>query len=140
VERGQIGIESRPSTVFVFEGLIAHQTHKNAERFALRLHQWEVALDTWIFDFNVCNYIELIIDRYRTPVEVITWRPRGFADALANRFSEIGLSIQEVKSGTYAYFSPRYAVDSAVTTVYDPDPMHSHGYGFKCREFNLGNR
>ena len=139
MERGQLGIESRASTVFVFEDLIAHLDHPTAERFALRFRRWDMAVDAWTFDIGVCNHIEMLTDRYDIPVEVITSHAAGFAEVLADRMADRGLHVQEVKSGPYEYFSPRYAVDPMITTVYDPDPRHRRGYGFKCREFFLGS-
>lgn len=139
MERGELGIESRASTVFVFEGLVGHLDHPAAERLALRFRRWEMAVDAWTFDIDVCNHIEMLTDRYNIPVEVITTRPVGFSVVLADRLADRGLHVQEVKSGPYEYFSPRYAVDSDINTVFDPDPVHMNGYGFKRREFFLGS-
>jgi hypothetical protein len=138
MERGQLGIENRPATVFVFDNLIAKLDHPQAEKFALRLHRWDLAVDAWTFQIPVCNYIEALIWRFKTPVEVITWRPQGFARALSDRLWERGLSVREVQSGDYVYFSPRFATDAEVTCVFDPDPAHLWGYGFKARPFDIG--
>lgn len=105
---------------------------------ALRLHQWETALSTWQFDLKVCDHINATIYRYSLPVDIITWRPQGFAEALLDRLWDLDVPVMNVHSSTYTWMSQHLATDVEVQSVYDPDPKHRHGYGFKGREFTAG--
>jgi len=137
MERGQLGIENRAVTVFVFEGLVGNLQRPRAEKMALRLHQWETALGAWAFDLTVCDYICALINR-GVPVDVITWHPKGFADSLIDRLWDLDVPIRGVRIGTYQGLSQHIAIDQEVTAVFDADPAHRNGYGWKCREFNKG--
>lgn len=142
MERGELAVGgSRPTTVFVFEGLIAHFSRSRLarlERTALRLHKWEIALDFWAFDQQVCDYMHRLIYAFELPVEVITWHPFGFDDVLHDRLWAMDVPVQSTTSGEYSSLSPRLAVNQEIGLVYDADPSHRFGYGFKCREFSVG--
>lgn len=135
MERGQFGVVGRVATIFVFDDLIAHLVHPRAESIALKLRQWDIALDSWEFDQRVCDYINSLVSRYDIPVEVVTWRPTGFAHALHDRFAEMDVFVSETTSSKYEILSPRYATDQNVGIVYDADHAHQFGYGFKSRDF-----
>jgi hypothetical protein len=138
VERGQIAFEPMPTTVFVFDGLIAHLEHPRVEKTALKLRQFAAALDAWVLDYRVCDYISRLITQFNTPVDVLTWRPSKFAHLLQDRLWEQDVYVDEVKSTVYEHISQQIAIDTKITMVYDPDPMHRFGYGFKAREFDVG--
>lgn len=137
MERGQLGIENRSVTVFVFEDLIGELQRPRAEKLALRLHQWETALAAWALNLIVCDYI-CSLNNKGVPVDVITWRPKGFADALFDELWAHNIPVREMRRGTYQGLSQHIAIDSEVTAVFDADPAHRNGYGWKCREFNKG--
>jgi hypothetical protein len=138
MERGELGISAKPGIVFVFEGLIATLQRGVVEKAALRAHKWNVALDQWTFDLEVRSYIQRMTDHYSIPVDVITWHPIGFAEALYDRLWYYDMHVHEVRSAEYSMASPQMALDPMVTAVYDADPNHRFGYGFKAREFNVG--
>lgn len=138
MERGQLGIENRPCTVYVFEELIAHLEHPRTEKAALRLHKWETALDAWTFSVRVCDHMTALMGRHGTPIDVLTWRPIGFANALHDRLWYLDVPVRETKSATYPSASQHFATDPEVTLVYDADPAHRWGYGYKGREFSIG--
>jgi hypothetical protein len=138
VEHGELGVRERPSTIFVFEGLIAQLEHKRRERTALRLHQWELALDQWVFDLQVRSHMQMLMERYGIPLQVLTWRPIGFADALHDRLWYYNIPVSFTKSSIYQMSSQEIATDPGITHVYDADPAHRFGYGFKVREFHAG--
>jgi hypothetical protein len=138
MEKGELGIAERPAIAFVFEGLIAELSHQRREQVALKAHKWDIALDQWVFDFKVRLYIQTLIDRFEVPIEVLTWRPIGFAEALYERLWYYDVNVRSVKSTTYQIASQDIATDPYFRMVYDADPAHRFGYGFKCREFNLG--
>lgn len=134
MERGKLGIDSRTTTVFVFDGLIAHLQRPRIERLALAAHQWDRAVNTWVFDVKVCDRMRELIDRYQQAVEVLTWRPKPFADVVSDRLLTLRIFVRSVETDTYTAASPRIATDRSVNAVYDIDPFHRHGYGWKCRE------
>ena len=136
MERGDLAIDSRAATVFVFDGLIANCFRPKAVKWALRRRHYEEAMEYWAFDHRVCNYMHALMSRYGVPVEVITWQPHGFSKVLADRLWGMDLPVREVTAGEYKNMSQTLAIDPSVTTVYDPDPTHRFGYGYKVREVN----
>jgi hypothetical protein len=138
VERGSIDPANEISaTVFVFEGLIAELGHPRAYWLARKLGRWERSLDAWDFDYQVLDYLDALINRYHIPVQVITWQPTSFAHVLHDRLYDLGAYVRSTTSTRYSSASPRIAVDPTVAVVYDVDPDHRFGYGFKARDFIL---
>lgn len=135
MERGQLASDNRSTVVFIFEDLVAHCIRRNAERLAIRLMQWEIALNCWSFDYRVLDYIAQYTTRYDMPVEVVTWRPSGFAAVLHNRLWELECPVRETRSSTYDRVSPLFATNREIMAVYDANPDHRFGYGYKCRDF-----
>lgn len=137
MERCQLFFEVGPATIFVFDDLLAHLKNKRMEKVALAAHQWALAFDAWQADLVVCNYIRQFTEKYPTvPVELITWRPSGFADCIRDFTSDLRIPIRDVRFGSYEELSPSIATDNDVQIVYDPDPHHRFGYGFKARQFS----
>lgn len=138
MERGELSSAAGPGVVFVFEELIAHLEHPRVERAALRAHKWDIAVDQWVFDIEVRAYIQSAMQRFGVVIEVLTWHSIGFAEALHDRLWHYDMAVHSTKSTTYQMASQEIAVNPAYSLVYDADPDHRFGYGFKCREFNLG--
>lgn len=138
MERGELGVSNSPATVFVFEGLLADLLHPRMEQTALRMRRWSYALDQWAFDLDVLTYVENLISRHNVPVDVLTWRPIEFAELLYDRLWYYDTHVRSVKASTYPRASQQIATNDNFTLVYDPDPSHRWGYGFKAREFNIG--
>jgi hypothetical protein len=130
MERGQLGIEDQSVTAFVFEGLIAHPPSGRFRR--------KNDVTQWTFDIQVCDYIHDLITRRGVAVEVITWRTSGFAEAVHDQLWLMDVPVRQTRSGSYALLSHRIATDPTVSLVYDADPHHRFGYGFKAREFSIG--
>jgi hypothetical protein len=136
MERGQLGLDDRPSIVFVFDGLIAKLKSRRLLSLYCRAHQWEAALSLWEFDYRVCDYTAMMISRYGTPVEVLTWQPYGFGDILYDRLWEMDVQVRSVRCSEYIYETSHIATDPSASLVYDANPEHRFGYGFKCRDFD----
>jgi hypothetical protein len=80
-----------------------------------------------------------LMARFAARIEVITWRPPGFAQAVYDRLWALDIPVSEVHSPlSYQSISQRIATDPQVTAVYDADPRHRFGYGFKARDFVAG--
>lgn len=137
MERGELGAPNRPSTVFVFEDLIAHLERPRVESIHLRLHQWNQALRCWTFDQKVCDYMYALMSRFDVPVDVFTWHSSEFAVAIHDALWERNVPVRYTTSGEYRALSPWVATDENIALVYDADPAHRFGYGFKAREFSL---
>lgn len=133
--RGKLGIEEQTATIFVFEELLAHLERSLPEKYAVRLGRWERALSYWVFDQRVCDYVHTLVSRYQVPVDILTWRPSPFAAVLHDRLWEMDVQVRETRSASYRAVSPWIATDPTVGVVYDADPNHRFGYGFKAREF-----
>jgi hypothetical protein len=136
VERGQLGLDDRPAIVFVFDGLIAKLKSKRLSQLYLRSHQWAAALALWEFDYRVCDYMAMMVDRFGQPIEVITWQPYGFADVLYDQLWDLHVQVRSVTCSEYFYSSQHIATDNAISLVYDANPEHRFGYGFKARDFD----
>lgn len=134
MERGDLAIDNRAATVFVFDGLVASCYREKAAKWAVRRHHWDNALEYWAFDVRVCNYMDALMSRYGNPVEVITWQPHGFARVLSDRLWDMGLPVRDVTAGEYKHMSQNLAIDTGINIVYDPDPHHRYGYGYKVKE------
>ena len=137
MERGDLGVVGQRSTIFVFEDLIAHLERKRYERTCRRAGAWRAALNAWAFDYQVCTHLRALIG-YEVPVVVVTWREPSFAELLHDHLWGLEVHVSETRSAVYSVLSPLVAVDSSISTVYDADPDHRFGYGYKGREFMLG--
>lgn len=138
MERGELGVPAQgPHVVFVFEGLVANLKQKRVEKIALRQHWWEAALDCWDLDYRTLDYINAYMTRFKSTVQVITWRPPGFASQVHDRLWAMDCPVDRTRSGNYRSLSQRFATDSDIGIVYDPDPAHRFGYGYKAREFDI---
>jgi hypothetical protein len=138
VERGEIGYASAPSTLFVFDGLIARCMRPRMEEAMIGLRRWEAALDQWVFAIDVVDHIAAMINRYEVPIDVVTWHPEPFAELVHERLWSMGAHVRETTSQSFRFMSSHVATDPSVNLVYDPDPAHRMSYGFKARAFQLG--
>ena len=136
--RGQLGRAERDKVLFVFEGLVGTLPERSRqEARCIRRKRWEWALDYWSFDYQVLDYINRTMQYH--DVEVVTWKPAGFAAVLHDRLWAAEVFVDATKSASYRSLSQRTATDTRVSLVYDPDPTHRWGYGFKAREFSIGD-
>lgn len=133
MELGELGVNETPAIVLVFEGVLAHCTHPILERAALRVRGWTAAVDQWEFDYKVCDMANQLMSR-GAMVEVLTWHPAGFAEVVHDRLWTLGVQVRETRASSYGYESQKIATDPTVSVVYDADPAHRMGYGFKARE------
>jgi hypothetical protein len=139
MERGQLGIAYQPTTVFIFDGLIATCGHPRVEKLAVTAARWERALACWDWNMRVLDHMHDMLSRFEAHIEVITWRPTAFAQLVHDRLWEMDVPVSETTSAlSYQSASQRIATDQRITAVYDGDPTHRHGYGFKAREFTAG--
>jgi hypothetical protein len=136
MERGKLDFGSKPTTVFVFDGLIGLLHHPKLEKIALATHRWRLAIDAWNFQYRVCDYINRLAS-YGVPIEVITWRPQEFAEEINSKLWSMDTAVQHVRSAVYEEANWQISVDINVNLVYDPDPAHRHSYGYKGRQFEL---
>ena len=134
MERGQLGIENRQVTIFVFEGLVGHLRRPRVEQLNLKLGRWQAAVEAWDLDLAVCDHMASLV-AMNVPVDVITWRPSGFAHNLLNHLWDHEVPVRDVRIGSYRALSQHIATDREVTIVYDPDPAHRSGYGWKARQW-----
>lgn len=135
MDHGDIGVTPQDVVVFVFDGLVATLKSKRAEHILLMAAQWRRALDLWAFQVQVCDWMHRLMSQ-GLGVEVITWHSPEFALVLHDRLWSMDLPVQETSATEYRFASPSLATERSVLYVYDPDPAHRHGYGFKGRAFS----
>lgn len=135
MEHGQLGLQSTSTTVVVFEELIAHLSRRRSEKIAVRIQQWDLALGCWTFDYRVLDFLARFMFVHEMPIRVVTWRPPGFAEALHDYLWKMECPVNETVATDYRRISPLYATDAQIIAVYDADPDHRFGYGFKCRDY-----
>lgn len=139
MERGQIGTWNQTTTVFIFEGLLAKCTAVRRESATVRAQQWERALGYWEWDAQVLDHLHDMMSRFNQQIEVATWHPPGFAPVLKEHIWGLGIPINDTFSAlSYHSLSQHLATDARVSAVYDADPSHRLGYGFKGRSFVAG--
>jgi hypothetical protein len=139
MERGELGVSDELTTVFVFDTLLAHCRYHRRETALLRMGSWQKALACWEWDAQVLDHMHDMLARFAARIEVITYRPTGFAQAVHDRLWELEVPVADTISVlSYQSASQRMATDPRIQTVYDGDRAHRFGYGFKAREFVAG--
>jgi len=134
--RGKLGIEAVQYSALVFDGLLGTCTAPRREARAVRSRRWEDALGYWELRQDVADVVNMWASRHNVLVSIITWHPPGFDDALAGWLEDRHVYVRGVESWeSYTVCSMTLATDPAVQEVFDPDPAHRHGYGFKGRSF-----
>jgi hypothetical protein len=105
----------------------------------IKLAYWQRALGCWEWDAQVLDHMHDMLSRFGARIEVITYRPTGFAQAVHDRLWELDVPVSDTSSVlSYQQASQRMATDPRIHTVYDGDRAHRYGYGFKAREFVAG--
>lgn len=135
MEKGEIAAWGRPIVYFVFDGLVAEVSNERTERAFIRLHRWAMALDLWAFNITVLDWMHQVMGR-NFIVNVITWHPAPFAELVNAKLWDLDVPVLDVMSTEYRLVTHRFGTDPEVRCVYDPDPAHRFGYGFKGREFS----
>jgi hypothetical protein len=139
MERGKLAVENSAITAVIFEDFVAKCPKSWQERLALSARAWAIAYDCWVVDPTICKYLSRLIDVHRRPVEVYTWHGPQFARLINDDLYQRSVFVRGVTPAhSYEDLSASLAIDTDVNVVYDPDPMHRLGYGFKCRDFDLG--
>ena len=134
MERGKLDFTYAVATVFVFDGLIAELNSPRLYAADKLLGRWRQSLNYWDFNQHALDRMYELMSRFNVPVEVITWQPPQFAEVLNDRLWELKVPVRGTRSTSYPVASSSLAIDDDVNTVYDADPTHRFGYGFKGRE------
>jgi hypothetical protein len=137
VEKGDISSAVPGRFLFTFEGLIGVYPHvwsATEEKAALRLHQWRRAVSCWDIHEMMLAHIYDITWRSGYRLDVVTFRPDGFAEALERRFDREGIPV----NGFVSYKSPdvlaqRLARMPDVMSVFFADPSFEFKFGGKGR-------
>ena len=129
----------RPKALYVFEGLLAVCSAERAEARAIRWGRWQRAMDLWVFNMHVLQFLRQFNTRFEKNFDVVTWHPGAFAELLCDRLDDLGVHPQKVFADNYRLLQLDVAMSPDYDVVFDPDPAHAHGYGFKCRQVDYQN-
>lgn len=124
-----------PRILMVFEGLIGDLPKENELKLKLMLkaHRWQSAVQCYELNEMTVNIINDIVWRKHYNVDVVTWQPPKFADALADYLDEQGVFAGRVTSDNSIRLARSLPHRPDVAYVCDPDPNHSLRYGAKGR-------
>lgn len=132
MQDGDLSNEVAPRLLFVFEGTVGSLPSKTAEakeRWYLKMKRWDKAVACW--DIADRSYA-LLWDctwRYNFRFDVVTFRPKGFAKALALLFDDVGLPVGHVIATSPAGLAQRLAHMPDVKYVYDADAARLFTWG-----------
>lgn len=129
---GDISNEVSPRLLFVFEGTVGTLPSKTAEakeRFYLRTKRWAKAVELWQIADRAYALLWDVTWRYNYRFDIVTYQPKGFAKALAERLDDEGLPVGRVFASSPNLLTKKLAFMPDVRYVYDADPSRHLTYG-----------
>lgn len=132
VEHGDLSNEVSPRLLFVFEGTVATLPSKTAaarEKAMIKLRRWHRAVELWDIPERAHALLWDVSWRYSYRFDIVTYRPAGFARALAERFDNEGLPVGRVWASSPALLAKKLAFMPDVRYVYDADGDRLFTYG-----------
>lgn len=133
MERGDISNSEAPRYVFVFEGTIGQidSTDVLAERALCKTRQWRRAVARWDIPEITGTLMWDLSWRRGVRFDVVTYRSKGFADALRDRLADEDYPVSRVWADTPAHLARKLARMPAVLAVYDADEKRRFTYGHR---------
>lgn len=124
MQDGDLSNDVAPRLLFIFEGTVGNLTTKTAEakeKFYVRTRRWKKAVEQWEISDRAYALMWDVTWRYSFRFDIVTFRPPGFAKALAQIFDEVGLPVSHVIATTPVGLAQRLAFMPDVRHVYDAD-------------------
>lgn len=122
--------------MLVFEGLLGvipdAKVAKQEQKFRAK-KRWDAAVGCFETNELLARKIWDMVWRYSLEIDLITYHPQGFADALAERMDRESLPIRRVYAEEPSLLARRLTTMPNVRTIYDPFPDHQFLYGAKGR-------
>lgn len=133
VRNGDLSNGYAPRFVFVWENLVAQCENTSVEAVAVRLHRWKYAVGLWTVNTHIRKCLWDIAFRQDYRLDLLTFRPEGFAEALRGKLDYEGLPFSNVLCSTPAIFARKLAFLPDVRAVFDADTSHRFFYGGRGR-------
>ena len=136
MEHGDISNGATGRIVMVFEGLIGILDSKPAvakEAAYRKARRWKASVGCYTINEHIARVMSDTFWRYDYNIDVVTWMPENFAEALAVRLDEVNLPVGKVWSDNPTNLARDLAYQPSVALVCDPDPAHQFYFGGKGR-------
>lgn len=137
MQKGDLSNEAPSRFYFVFEGLLGRQTHpwsKTQEATYIALRQWKAAVGTWDLSEQMLAHVWDVTWRHHMSLDVVTFKPAGFALALEERFDREHLPIGSVvRFDSPNDLAKRMAYLPQVMTVFFGNPEWEFRFGSRGR-------
>lgn len=135
MQKGDLSNAVPPKFIFLFEGLIGVYPHvwsPTQEKAYIRTHQWKKAVYSWDISDMMLAHIYDITWRHGARLDIVTFRPQGFVEALENRFAREGIPVNG-----FVHFDSADALARRLPRM--PDVI-SVFFGDPSMEFKFGGR
>lgn len=132
MQGGDLSNEVAPRLLFVFEGTVgalSSKTDEAKERFYCRTKRWKKAVDMWVVSERAYALLWDVTWRYSFRFDVVTYKPSGFAKALAERLDDEVIPVSRVFSSSPNILAKKLAFMPDVRHVYDADEGRLFTYG-----------
>jgi hypothetical protein len=132
MQDGDLSNDVAPRLLFIFEGTVGHLRDGPAElkeKLYIRTRRWKKALDCWEVADRAYALLWDVTWRYSFRFDIVTFRPPGFAKALAELFDEVGLPVSHVIATTPVGLAQRLAFMPDVRHVYDAEEARLFTWG-----------
>lgn len=136
MQKGDIDNVVVPRDMLVFEGLLGIIPDPKVAKIEAKLRskkRWVDALACYETNELLARKIWQMVWDYGLEIDLVTYHPRGFADALAERMDRESLPIRRVYAEEPNLLARRLVTMPYVRTIYDPFPDHQFLYGGKGR-------
>lgn len=112
-----------PRVLWVWEDLLGLlPAGKTREKFYLTTHQWKRAVHVRQLNAFAVNQMWDMVWRKSLRMEVVTFQPEGYAEALQAYLEQANLPISWVRQADEATWASDLAYNVDVVAVLDPDP------------------
>lgn len=129
---GDISNEVQGRFLFVWDNLVAYIPNKALvakEKASVRTHLWNSAVNCWEVNDMIERHLLDLAWRHHMPVDIVTHRPRGFAEALRDRLDKDDLPFGHVYSYSADQLAQRLPRMPFILRVFHGDANHSFKYG-----------
>lgn len=134
--KGDISNEVQPRFLFVWDDLVGYlpsAAAKARETTARRAHLWRTAVNCWEVRAEIEKHLLDLAWRHHMPVDLVTYRPRGFAEALRDRLDQENLPFGHVYSYTAQVLAQKLVYMPYIYRVFHGDDKNIFKYGAQGR-------
>lgn len=135
MQGGDISNEPAPRLMLEFEGLLGiHPPRRLKYAIDRKFGRWRAAANAWRLNDQVVKVIRDRAWRMHLDIDVITFQPPEFADALADRLETENIPVRRVYSYTLREITRDLINMPHVQAIYSADPSRARlAYGHRGR-------